>query len=558
MADTIECPICCFEWKEKNIITCFKCQNFFCTDCCKTYILGNVREASCMNPGCEVKWSFRYMLTNFPEKWVNGPLSLKKKQNYKTYKEHIKDVYLDSEKSKLPETIDIAQRYKNVPEIQKSIDILKDNLSYYENEIRKIEKNIPHEELRILKITKKITTSDRKKAENNEEKSRLYKIIRESNERIKVIQLEKRKSREIIGNLKHKKFLFEEDLRKLYRQFNDFSNLNYHINDIVETEETEEIKKFLFPCPMEECRGLVESKTFKCGICSSQMCRKCRIYRGNNNENEDENECDEKKKHVCNEDDLKSVELLKNDTKACPKCATPIYKIDGCDQMFCPTCKVGFSWKTGLIEKGKMHNPHWYEWMREHGGGLQRDPEDVQCGGIPGLYYLYSARLMRINGNCANMERANYVVNEKIYTLFRVKYLIGEIEEKEWKQSLYKRRRHDDKGKINEEIIRLLGTMAGDLFRRLDQKYKNCKKCKNVRECCCNNNIKRGREDRYIEKFEKLRKFGNNLILKEMGLFGFLKPSLLDEDWHIIRFNNVINKDVNGIKIRGNKNLQLK
>lgn len=258
MADTIECPICCFECEEKNIITCFKCQNFFCTDCCKTYILGNVREASCMNPGCEVKWSFRFMLTNFPEKWVNRPLSLKKKEIYKTYKEHIKDVYLDSEKSKLPETIDIAQRYKNVPEIQKNINILKKGINDYENEIRQIEKNIPHEELKILKITKKNTTSDRKKAENNEEKSRLYKIIREYNERIKVIQLEKRKSREIISNLKSKKYLFEEDLRILFRQFNDFSNLNYYKDDIVETEE---IKKFIFPCPMEECRGLVESKT---------------------------------------------------------------------------------------------------------------------------------------------------------------------------------------------------------------------------------------------------------------------------------------------------------
>ena len=59
------------------------------------------------------------------------------------------------------------------------------------------------------------------------------------------------------------------------------------------------------------------------------------------------------------------AELIKKSTKNCPKCAVPIYKISGCDQMYCTECHIAFSWRTGEIDNGTIHNPHYFQYQRE-------------------------------------------------------------------------------------------------------------------------------------------------------------------------------------------------
>ena len=125
---------------------------------------------------------------------------------------------------------------------------------------------------------------------------------------------------------------------------------------------------FVRGCPSEECRGFLSSQ-WKCGLCEKWVCPECHEIKGNVRDGD----------HVCDPDRLATARLISNDTKPCPTCGTGIFKIDGCDQMFCTQCHTGFSWRTGRIETN-IHNPHYFEWIRRTGGNVDRNPNEIQCG----------------------------------------------------------------------------------------------------------------------------------------------------------------------------------
>jgi hypothetical protein len=85
--------------------------------------------------------------------------------------------------------------------------------------------------------------------------------------------------------------------------------------------------------------------------------------------------------HVCNADNLASAKLIDAETRACPKCGARVYKISGCNQMFCTACNdCAFDWVTGRVET-VIHNPHYYEFQRQlNGGQAPRVPGDILCG----------------------------------------------------------------------------------------------------------------------------------------------------------------------------------
>jgi hypothetical protein len=85
--------------------------------------------------------------------------------------------------------------------------------------------------------------------------------------------------------------------------------------------------------------------------------------------------------HECNPDNLASAKLIDAETRACPKCGARVYKISGCNQMFCTACNdCAFDWVTGRIET-VIHNPHYYEFQRQRNAGqAPRVPGDILCG----------------------------------------------------------------------------------------------------------------------------------------------------------------------------------
>jgi hypothetical protein len=123
-------------------------------------------------------------------------------------------------------------------------------------------------------------------------------------------------------------------------------------------------RKFVMQCQTDGCRGMLSSQ-YKCDLCSKYTCPKCFLAIAG-----------EKDDHVCKQEDMDTVEELRKNTRPCPGCGMRISKTDGCDQMWCTECKTAFSWSKGTVERGVVHNPHYYQWMRENG---RNEPQRNQC-----------------------------------------------------------------------------------------------------------------------------------------------------------------------------------
>jgi len=132
-----------------------------------------------------------------------------------------------------------------------------------------------------------------------------------------------------------------------------------------------ERRKYVRKCPKNDCQGFLSSQ-LKCELCNSWVCSECREIKGQDRDAE----------HTCNPEILESVRVMNQDSKPCPNCASLIYKIEGCSQMFCTECNTAFNWNTLRIETGAIHNPHYFEWQRRQNQGQQaeRNPNEVLCG----------------------------------------------------------------------------------------------------------------------------------------------------------------------------------
>jgi ribosomal protein S27AE len=166
----------------------------------------------------------------------------------------------------------------------------------------------------------------------------------------------------------------QEHLRELKRQ----KRILEAGGDDETSSSSSNVKKLTIKCPADECRGFVNSSNHTCGICDTKICKECHepLNQAATGGNE----------HTCDPNTLETVRLLKRDTKNCPKCGVGIHKIEGCDQMYCTQCHTAFSWRTGeIVIGGRIHNPHYFEYLRRTGGdeAPRREVGDIPGGGLP-------------------------------------------------------------------------------------------------------------------------------------------------------------------------------
>ena len=177
------------------------------------------------------------------------------------------------------------------------------------------------------------------------------------------------------------------DIKKILRKLHDeYTNIVRKINTIKNGDSSFTKKKFVMPCQNGECKGFLSTQ-YKCGICEMFTCPDCFEILGKS----------KLENHICDENNKKTAEEIKKNTKGCPNCGQRIYKLEGCSQMWCTECKVGFDWNTGRIETKNIHNPHYYDFIKQNNGFVNRNIGDVPCGGLVHYGHFHNVIITKIN-----------------------------------------------------------------------------------------------------------------------------------------------------------------
>lgn len=256
-------------------------------------------------------------------------------------------------------------------------------------------------------------------------------------------------------------------------QINYLQKLRSAIESSGKKREFCEVRKFVRACPAESCRGFLSSQ-WKCGLCDVWACPDCHEVIGHDKAAAN---------HVCKPENVESAKLIDKDSRPCPKCASMIFKIEGCDQMYCVQCSTPFSWKTGKVESGRIHNPHYYEMLRKNGGNVPREVGDEVCGGVPtghvlakhakdlsrgkddGKVVMEAVRLYNHNQDVLQRVPVVPVNNQDL----RAKFLMSEIDEDKFKKLLQQREKKHDKQKEMQDVLTMFNTALGDMLRRFVQ-----------------------------------------------------------------------------------------
>ena len=241
----------------------------------------------------------------------------------------------------------------------------------------------------------------------------------------------------------------------------------------VDPEDTRKV--FVRKCPCEGCRGFLSTQ-WKCGVCEKRICPECNEEKPTGVE------------HVCDQNNVDTVALLKKDTKSCPKCGTMIFKISGCSQMWCPDCHTAFNWNTMKIELGIIHNPHYYEFQRNNATARPagRNLGDIPCGGFPTAGEMRTfvlphtdpkqyERIFQNHRTIAHIQQyelmyvyrtADQPVNNAD---LRVKYMMNELTDDQFKATVQKREKAKEKIRDIANILRMFSDTGADIMRQMVQ-----------------------------------------------------------------------------------------
>jgi len=283
-------------------------------------------------------------------------------------------------------------------------------------------------------------------------------------------------------SLKKQEKVLIEKKTELYKQISNLdtqiSYLNLSVKNNIKTKF-----QYMYSCPIQNCKGFLNEE-YICEVCDSNICKKCYIKIENT----------ELKNHECDQELVETFNTIKKEAKPCPTCGEFISKISGCDQMFCVKCGTAFSWKTGLVEKGIIHNPHANTFFQNNPDAQQNYLNNINngCRGPIPPFNLFIQKffsdknyklLTIIHRKITEFRQyyrnryLNYLENniEKNQDL-RVRYINNDITEKNLKETLHAR---DKKNNFMRNIVQTI-TSAYEISEILLWNIVDCIPQKNI------------------------------------------------------------------------------
>ena len=459
-----KCKVCTETYNRttRSAVSCPTCGYTACAKCIRRYLCTlKTADAACMD--CRGLWGMEFLYSCFPRSFLNLE-----------FRNHRANVLFEQELSRVPEVLGRAEKTKKYRTLlldseQALADIIAENGNKW-----------------ITLVTKSYARDDDDNDFNNMSNriNRTIDIFLSKtmlNLDLKITYMG------IIANICYHRYLTEdtdearnihEDFYKTYTKLRKIQDCRNVYDRWYRNTCSVSKKEFRQPCRLDGCLGMLTS-AWHCGLCQSYVCSKCHARKDGRNDTT----------HVCIESDIQTAHLIANSTKPCPRCTVSIYKIDGCDQMWCTQCHVSFSWRSGEVINERVHNPHYLHWLRE--GNIQpREAGDVVCGGMPEMTDIRNALVRSVPAIDARkgwLENARKILELRMVVINpmhvrrrdllafenqRVAFILGDLTKKGF---MAKIKRNDKAAQHLQETLYILETyctVMEDDYRALVQSAK--------------------------------------------------------------------------------------
>lgn len=420
------CQIC---FTRKPFYICPDCNVKTCKTCLKRYILDYSNlEPHCMQ--CRAKLSFKTIYNIFGAK------------GFDKYLDKSASIKFDLELQQVPECLECCTVLKFIRNIQDKIPlrvltilskIMSKMLVYSDENMLQTHSDrfcVTLSEI-VLSILKYVTDNDDILAETSPFKNdmnTLFKIINSTGDYFLTKEQYETLQTSINDHIENKYGMNLDEIQQIPKKFvlmTEKDIIKFFMDKLNDKKLGKSSKNgYLFRCSYDNCNGFVNDK-YKCELCRHRYCNKCFAILNDDKFNESESHSEN---HVCKQEDLLTAEEIMKSTKPCPKCASRIFKISGCSQMFCTNCHIGFDYNTGKIITKDFHNPHRMEWLLSNGKNV--DDTQNNCETVSYLHNKYLMyRLYQMNHVKGILRRINRreVTNKTDLFYHRCKFVLNRI-----------------------------------------------------------------------------------------------------------------------------------